>query len=59
MIVLSEDSKERIFEWLLSLDLEHLMVNPSRDFTGDKLRNGVILCELVRLIECSGSFVRH
>ena len=59
VIALSEDSKERIFEWLVSLDLEHLVVNPSGDFTGDKLRNGVVLCELAGLTEGSGSLVRH
>ena len=59
VIALSEDSKERISEWLVSLDLGHLVVNPSGDFTGDKLRNGVVLCELAGLIEGSGSFVRH
>ena len=58
-IVLSEETKERISEWLITLDLGHLVVNPSGDFSGDNLRNGVILCELAALIQRKGSLVKH
>lgn len=58
-IEVSEESKERISEWLVALDLGHLMVNPSGDFNGDNLRNGVIFCELAGLIEGRGSLVKY
>lgn len=58
-IVLSDDTKERISEWLISLDLGHLVVNPSGNFSGDNLRNGVVLCEVAGLIEGKGSLTKY
>jgi Calponin homology (CH) domain len=58
-IVLNEESKERVSEWLVNLQLGHLIVSPSGDFTGDNLRNGVVLCEIAALIENEGDLVKY
>lgn len=58
-VQLSEDSKDRISDWLISLDLGHLLLNANKDFFSDNLRNGVILCELAGLVTNSESLAKH
>lgn len=58
-VQLSEDSKDQVTDWLISLDLGHLLLNTNKDFFSDNLRNGVILCELAGLINNSESLARH
>ena len=58
-IELSEDCKVRISEWLVSLDLGHLVLNASKDFFSDNLRNGIVLCELAGLITCTKSLAKY
>lgn len=49
-LIITQEIIDRTIDWLVSLDLGHLISTNSPQFNTDNLRNGVLLCELTSVI---------
>ncbi|CAG9321960.1 unnamed protein product [Blepharisma stoltei] len=58
-IMITQEIIDRTIDWLVSLELGHLISTQSREFTTDNLRNGVLFCELASIITKIPNLVKY